>query len=46
MVFLPHFYSFFYSVALLCNSKKNKNGIKIPIFRFNQKSLNHFNQKK
>jgi cell filamentation protein len=42
MVFSPHISAFYYSVALLCNAKKLKSGTKILIFRFNQKSLNHF----
>ncbi|OYU83732.1 MAG: hypothetical protein CFE24_10005 [Flavobacterium sp. BFFFF2] len=32
-----------HSVALLCSAKKLKSGTKTLIFRFNQKSLNHFN---
>jgi phage gp29-like protein len=43
MVFLPHISAFSYSVAQLCSAKKVKSETKIPIFRFNQKSLNDFN---
>jgi hypothetical protein len=46
MVFLPHISAFSYSVAQLCSAKKVKSETKISIFRFNQKSLNHFNIKK
>jgi hypothetical protein len=42
MVFLSHILPFYYSVALLCSAKKPKSRTKTPIFRFNQKSLNHF----
>jgi hypothetical protein len=42
MVFLSHILPFYYSVALLCSAKKSKSRTKNPIFRFNQKSLNHF----
>ncbi|OYU83386.1 MAG: filamentation induced by camp protein fic [Flavobacterium sp. BFFFF2] len=42
MAFSPHISAFHYSVALLCNAKKLKSGTKTHIFRFNQKSLNHF----
>jgi hypothetical protein len=42
MVFLSHILPFYYSVALLCSAKKSKSRTKTPIFRFNQKSLNHF----
>jgi putative protein kinase ArgK-like GTPase of G3E family len=43
MLFLSQISAFFYSVAQLCSSKKSKFGIKTTIFRFNQKSLNEFN---
>jgi hypothetical protein len=46
MVFLSHILPFYYSVALLCSAKKSKSRTKTPIFRFNQKSLNHFTKKK
>jgi hypothetical protein len=39
---LSHILPFYYSVALLCSAKKSKSRTKTPIFRFNQKSLNHF----
>jgi hypothetical protein len=45
MVFLPQISAFYYSVALLCSAKKLKFGTKIHIFRFNQKSLNDFDNR-
>ncbi|OYU83112.1 MAG: hypothetical protein CFE24_12760 [Flavobacterium sp. BFFFF2] len=42
MVFSSHISAFYYSVALLYSAKKLKSEAKILIFRFNQKSLNHF----
>jgi hypothetical protein len=45
MVFLPHISTFSYSVAQPCSAKKVKSETKIPIFSFNQKSLNDFNKK-
>ena len=43
IVFLSHISAFFNSVAPLCNEKKLKSETKTQIFRFNQKSLNDFN---
>gem|GEM_PF-3538388 len=46
MIFFTHFLSFFCSVAMLCNHKMISIEQKISIFRFNQKSLNEFINKK
>jgi len=45
LLFCTDILSFFPSIALLCNSKMPSSRYKTPDFRFNQKSLNHFNTK-